>query len=49
MDEEAERMVIRERLLQLLQGPLRAGMIGDITVLARIGLRIRERVELVQN
>jgi hypothetical protein len=32
MDEEAERMIIWERLPQLLQGPLRAGVIGDIDV-----------------
>ena len=32
MDEEAERMIIGERFPQLLQGPLRAGMIGDIAV-----------------
>src|ERR1700687_5902470 len=30
MDEEAERMIIWESLPQLLQGPLRAGVIGDI-------------------
>src|ERR1700688_3277580 len=32
MDEEAERMIIWERFPQLLQGPLRAGVIGDIDV-----------------
>jgi hypothetical protein len=32
MDEEAEGMNIGERFPQLLQGPLCAGMIGDIAV-----------------
>jgi len=32
MDEEPERMVIGERFPQLLQDPLRAGVIGDITM-----------------
>jgi len=32
MNEEAERMITGEPLPQLLQGPLRDGMIGDIDV-----------------
>jgi hypothetical protein len=32
MDEKTERMIIRERFPQLLQGPLRAGVIGDVVV-----------------
>ena len=32
MDEEAERMIVWERLPQLLQGSLRTGVIGDIDV-----------------